>query len=85
VRGRTISTPIDLLRDVPDTAGRIVRGEGRATPHSPRRSNFTSQCIAGRAAFGPQRHHIGLARPRDDEAQPAEFGITLAERLALLW
>ena len=32
----------------------------------------------------PQRHHVGLALARDDEAQPSELGMTLADFRDLL-
>jgi hypothetical protein len=62
---------------------RLVRFEGQ-----PRLSTMTLPSLGSarrqpfrhfRRGLAPQRHHIGLARARDDEAQPPQLGMALAD------
>ena len=43
------------------------------------RSEFLLECSARRRRLRLQRHQIAFAGPRDDEAQPPEFGMALAD------
>jgi hypothetical protein len=50
-----------------------------------RRGQFIAQDFPLRRAFRLQRHHVGLAGARDDEAEPTETGMALADLGDLLW